>query len=231
MDLVSNRYKLVEHKDVFAPMQRAIEALKLPVNRVETHLANGGGFAQVTWTLDLKERVRKGDLVAVRLSAQNSIDRTAPLEGSLAGLRLVCTNGMVAPDGSGFRHRWKHWSGLSLDSVEEDLCQLVDNTPQLLERWREWSDVKTSMEYLEHWLEEASVSTRQVIGQHARDLIRDRFEIAPDQSVWDGYNAFTWYGTHHVETRKPDLKILRQNAVLEIANKFAEDAVNNGALN
>tara|TARA_Y100000310_G_scaffold254264_1_gene261330 strand:- start:451 stop:1344 length:894 start_codon:yes stop_codon:yes gene_type:complete len=97
----TERYGLVHHKDVIDLADKAFEDRGIDVER-KIIVTEGG--AKLRAQYDLKGDMFKaevpqvGDVMAYRLTAQNSMDRSLRLSYVLGLVRLICTNGMVTTE-------------------------------------------------------------------------------------------------------------------------------------
>ena len=97
----SERYGLVNHRDVLARADEAFEARGIDVTR-KVIVTEGGAKMRAQYDLggDLfqSEVPQVGDVMAYRLTAQNSFDRSLRVSFALGLVRLVCTNGMTTTE-------------------------------------------------------------------------------------------------------------------------------------
>ncbi len=97
----SERYGLVNHRDVLGRADEAFEARGIDVTR-KVIVTEGGAKmrAQYDPSGDLfqAEVPEVGDVMAYRLTAQNSFDRSLRVSFALGLVRLVCTNGMTTTE-------------------------------------------------------------------------------------------------------------------------------------
>lgn len=222
LQVVSNRYQLVPHRTVFEPLAQAVDDLGIKVKETTTAVGLNGGYARVEWRLDEQASIRDGDTLDIKLIARNSIDRSSRLAIELGAFRLVCSNGLVV--GHGFRHSWMHFQSLSVEAAVSAFTELLQNGgPQMVQNWKNWAEVPTTLEFLEEWLKE-SPRRRQLVSQAGRRLVLERFEKAKQPTVWDAYNALTWYATHKLSSRNPQRLEVRRERLGQLAAKFASDA-------
>ena len=94
----TERYGIVQHRDVLSKSDAAFKARGIDVER-KVIVTEGG--AKLRAQYDLKGDMFKadvpqvGDTMGYRLTAQNSFDRSLRISYVLGLVRLVCTNGMV----------------------------------------------------------------------------------------------------------------------------------------
>jgi hypothetical protein len=97
----SERYGLVNHRDVLGRADEAFEARGIDVTR-KVIITEGGAKMRAQYDLvgDLfkSEVPAVGDVMAYRLTAQNSFDRSLRVSFALGLVRLICTNGMTTTE-------------------------------------------------------------------------------------------------------------------------------------
>lgn len=229
LDLVSNKYKLIPHGEIFRPLDQAIRKLPFEVTDVTTRVGQMGGYASIEWKFDRQVEVQPGDKVDLSLIAKNSMNRSAKLQFELAAYRLLCSNGMRGP-GPSFRKSWRHRRSLDEDFAIAWVSRLFDRVPDALDEWQRWVGKKIYVHRLQSFLEDDRAAT-SYIGKKAREAILERATEArgrsPHITVWDAYNCLTEYATHHVRTRKPGLLALRIEEIHSLALRFARSASKN----
>ena len=97
----SERYGLVNHRDVLGRADEAFEARGIDVTR-KVIITEGGAKMRAQYDLSgdmFKAEVPAvGDVVSYRLTAQNSFDRSLRVSFALGLVRLICTNGMTTTE-------------------------------------------------------------------------------------------------------------------------------------
>jgi len=97
----SERYGIVNHRDVLGRADEAFESRGIDVTR-KVVVTEGGAKMRAQYDLsgDLfkAEVPAVGDVMAYRLTAQNSFDRTLRVSFALGLVRLICTNGMTTTE-------------------------------------------------------------------------------------------------------------------------------------
>jgi len=230
LDLVSNRYRLVPHPEIFRPLHdQVLPHLPFPVKSVRTSVGRGGGLAQVEWVFSHEVEVQPGDRVALSLLVRNSLDRSARLRLELAARRLICSNGMRGP-GPSFIRAWTHLKGaLNPATVLEWAQGLMTRSPEAVNEWQAWTRIRLFPYRLETFLREDSQAS-QLVGQKAREGVLSRLKgHAVDYKVtlWDAYNVLTEYATHRVRVRKRDLLLVRQEEIHRLAQRFVNSVTSN----
>lgn len=230
LDLVSNRYRLIPHGEIFRPLDRIVRKLPFAVTECSTRLGKGGGYASVEWEFDREVEVVPGDIVSLSLFAKNSLDRSAKLQFELAARRLICSNGMRGP-GPAFKRSWRHRRSLDEEKALAWVSQLFERVPKALEHWQAWTTKRIYPSRLGEFLEKDPVAI-SVVGKKARERIIERatqlrIPRTAHVTLWNAYNCLTEHATHHVQTRKKGLHALRVEEVHGIALRFVQSVSKN----
>ena len=129
----TERYGLVQNSDLFTTVDEALETKKALKNpEVRTVVVGNGERVYRTYTWKDSEfnfRVGKpkvGDELGLRLTVQNSFDRSLRLSVILGFLRLVCTNGMTTLTRE-FDLTRRHQSGIDTSFLGEGIDKALEN--------------------------------------------------------------------------------------------------------
>ena len=129
----TERYGLVQNSDLFTTVDEALETKKALKNpEVKTVVVGNGERVYRTYTWKDSEfnfRVGKpkvGDELGLRLTVQNSFDRSLRLSVILGFLRLVCTNGMTTLTRE-FDLTRRHQSGIDTSFLGEGIDKALEN--------------------------------------------------------------------------------------------------------
>ena len=216
LNVVSDRYMLVQHKEPMEIMHEAIDALGLDVRGTKTTVGMRGGYAKVEWLLDKAIEIApaKGDVLVVSAFVRTSYDYTSAFEVGLSLLRLVCGNGMTIPEtiaGMKRRHVGSFSVAEAIQQVSADLKELPE-IQRILVGLTGQRVVRTRFE---KWLR------KQVhLSAGAATEILDRYDRTGG-SAWDAYNAITWYASHQVKGRMgKDRMVLRADKIRASANRM-----------
>lgn len=219
--LVSDRYRLVQHKDVFEPMHRAVESMGIGVNEVKTSVALSGAFARVEWVLSFSDTVNEvDDRIYVSLIGRNSYDKSSKLALALGGLRVKTNTGLISP-WADHEIGWRHWRTLSLQEIIEEFQKLLRATPEMFNAWKRWAEIPINSDQLARWLDSKGSVSRQYIGDRGKRIILDRLHSQLDYSVWGGYNAIAFFAAHHLRGHDMDKIPFRRDKIARLAKDFA----------
>lgn len=215
LGIVSDQYRLLEHKDVIESFRTALEGVdyteKISVARDGAQL-----FASYRLNSELIE-VQKGDLVSLQFIVKNSYDGTNALQILLGAYRLVCTNGMVIGK-QFFTFSQKHIGedvsvkiGTIQDKVEMLRGQFVDTLPhlQLLSRTDMVlpSDELFSDEYVSE------------LPTYLVEAAKTSYDGVRDFTVWGFYNSLTNAITHNMKRESPETSIRYGKIAWDLAQK------------
>ena len=93
--IVSNKYTLVQHKDAFEPLIKAVKLLNI---KVHGEVVDCGGRVYINMLFDSPEAKvipADGHEIQLGLRAINSYDASHALFAEAYGYRALCTNGMI----------------------------------------------------------------------------------------------------------------------------------------
>ena len=131
----TERYGIVQHRDVIKKSDEAFESRGIDVDR-KVIVTEGGAKMRVQYDLggDLfkADVPAVGDTMAYRLTAQNSFDRTLRISYVLGLVRLICTNGMTTTEKEVEMVR-KHSTNINIadiiteDALDRALAKLKDS--------------------------------------------------------------------------------------------------------
>ncbi len=197
LSIVSDQYKLVEHRDAMAPAVEILgrEGWAVKASRVE----RGGGSAFVELhrrdAVNANVALAVGEKVGERLMLRNSYDKSSSLTFTFGALVLKCTNGLVVPGHGGLGFSGHH-SGDVTDNFDRFLKRLGQIENDLGSRMLEYYSKldKVVPEQIGYEIIKRSVGERvsmQVLPMWKGGIGRDGSPTA-----WNLYNGITQYLTH-----------------------------------
>jgi hypothetical protein len=226
LNIVSNRYPLVRHIDVFGKMEEAIHLLGLPVMRRQVQSAYSGGYAKVVWTLDRTMEVYGhgiDDKLKVNITARNSYNYSSLVGLEFGTYRLICSNGasvgqLIASA------RKRHVPSLNVSVLVGEIAQMVSLSEEVATRYRAWANIEYTRERFIQWLEKKPLSRegRQAVTDYfTTQPDRARVGAAPAYTGWEAYNSLTWFATHRVRSRNSDTLLVASERVQDLAQAFS----------
>ena len=193
LGVVSDRYTLVPHQRILDLVQEAIAPLDLePVPRGVYVDRQGARMRAIFKFPALAQPVVQGDDICPCLKIRNTYDGTSRISIHIGAFRFVCTNLAVGGGGifaGGFMS--VHAGEIPIEDVGRQLRSYLSGFDAILDLYRHWSRRRLEDNSLEELL--ASMPRRP-----AR-AISDAVTQKPERTVYDAYNAATFYATH--ETR------------------------------
>lgn len=234
LNIVSDRYQLVRHVDVFNAMEEAVNRLGIPVKNVEVSVGDRGGLAKVTWRLDRTLDIGNGggpDNVDLRLIARNSYNYMSLVGLQLGAFRLICSNGLMIGRMIAKAAK-RHVPSLKVEAIVRDMAEMIAQQEKVRSVWKQWDHIEYLPPRLSKWLEER----KETVSKKARESIVEYFQTQPDRlragqsprfTGWEAYNSLTWYGTHRVQTRSQNRVLVARELVDQVAEEFAVTELKN----
>lgn len=234
LNIVSARYPLIPHADVFNAMESAIQTLGLPITKRDEKSAYSGGSAKVVWTLDKSFVLPDHDVedkLDVTITARNSYNYSSVVVLELGTRRLICTNGMtVGKLFAGTKKR--HVPSIQVPELIKQITAVLERVDDVQKRMISWGAVEYPRDRMSAWLES------HPIAKPARQEILDYFTAQPDRARagghprytgWEAVNAVTWFATHRVKTRNANTLMLAEERMLELAQVFTKEELESSA--
>ena len=192
VNIVSNRYKLVQYKELFQPLVALLRETGLDVKgsalvyNDKVYLKVLFKDEKVVLRLDDKDHVRLGLLFG------NSVDGMMSLFAEALGYRKSCANDMLLGNYQGFKQRQIHLGEdikLYYKNIVENLLEL---SPQV------FGTIKSNMNRIIFWPNVEKVLYGVGFGKNSIASIMETFENKDFQSLssWDLYNQVTYWSTH-----------------------------------
>lgn len=208
VQVMSNRYEIMNHEDAFKIMDGAATNL-CPEAKAKYDFGTDGKTMKLTWDLpeSYNVQVGEGDALRTRLVGLNSVDGSRSLSFHIDFERLVCSNGMV-----GFTREFsfsrKHSKHIQHDihrfdlekQVEYAWCTVKERASSLknnavdyhsgMELIKKVVDEKLFPKKLEKWIKE-----------EWRRASHGHYDIAVENgaNLWTLYNSFTSAITHDID--------------------------------
>jgi len=205
MGWTTERYGLVNHADVLERADEAFAARDIEVQR-KVIVTEGGRKMRAQYDLqgDLfkAEVPAVGDVMAYRLTAQNSYDRTLRISFALGLVRLVCTNGMTTTEKE-IEMVKKHSTNVNIgdiisdDALDNALAKLGDS----VNVYGRLAQVELEQEQGLNIL--ANLAKGKVISEKVRESIAHIWNSPThdedkDRNLYNLNNAVTQHLTHEV---------------------------------
>lgn len=199
---VSNRYGLVQNRDVIGQVEDAFKNAELP--SFDRKVIVTGNGERLFATYDFKDRTRVlkvGDEIGMRLTVQNSFDGKLKLSFAIGALRLICTNGMSSME--------KDVDMVSKHNSNIDISFLTDAVKSSIPRFESACanyDALASVEFdhekgfnILNRLAKAKVVSERHAKKIAAIWQSPDYKEDESRSLWNLYNASTQYLTREVQ--------------------------------
>lgn len=146
----------------------------------------------------------KGDILGLRLTVNNSYDRSCRVSLSLGFLRLVCTNGMTSLSKE-FSMTKRHTLAVNLDFVGDALahaCDSVESSAQVFNKLAQRALTNEQGLSLLTKLEEKDIISGKVREGIEAVWRNPAYEEDTDRNLYNLYNAATQFLTRNVSQER-----------------------------
>lgn len=146
----------------------------------------------------------KGDILGLRLTVNNSYDRSCRVSLSLGFLRLVCTNGMTSLSKE-FSMTKRHTLAVNLDFVGDALahaCDSVESSAQVFNKLAQRALTNEQGLSLLTKLEEKDIISGKVREGIETVWRNPQYEEDTDRNLYNLYNAATQFLTRNVSQER-----------------------------
>ena len=213
---VTKDYEICQNADVIDTARSAFEEVGLDNYNENINVCRDGAVMRAVY--DFPEHTRQlktgkgkkvGDEVGLRLTVNNSFDRSRKVSFDLGMLRLVCTNGMTTMEKELSIAR-KHSSKLSLDFIVEAVNKAVTKFDSLMKEGNIFDqmaqyeiDQEQGLYILHNLVKNKTISevTREGIAQ----VWNNPRQEDEGRNVYNLLNASTDYLTHQVADTRFEL--------------------------
>ena len=222
----SERYGLVQNREVIGLLEDAFGKADLGGFKSKVIVTGEGERMFATYDFETQRRKLKvGDEIGMRLTAQNSFDGHLKLSFAIGALRLVCTNGMASME-KDVDMVSKHKSGIDVSFLADAAKHSVSRFEAVCQNYDRLSEVEFDHDKGFNILNRL-VKSKVVAERHAKKIAA--IWASPDykedeaRSLWNLYNASTQYITRNMEgktfERAGDLNLGILSSLTRIANR------------
>lgn len=121
--IVSDKYRLVQHEDVYKTVNQILEELGIDPLLTDVKISrNGGAMLYTVLTDDCK--LLNNDYVYLGFSAYNTYDGSSSLRFDFFGFRVVCSNGLIMPRKILDLPKFRHLKGV-IDPTYEEIAKTI----------------------------------------------------------------------------------------------------------
>lgn len=217
--VVSGRYTLVPHQRVLDAVHKAIRVLNVgPVPQGIFVDRRGARMRALFKFPALTQPVIGDDTICPCLKLQNSYDGTSKITLHIAAFRFVCTNLAVGGGGvfaGGFMA--VHAGEIPVEQATDQLEGFLDQFPEVVALYRLWAETAADPEGLNPLI--------RGLPNRARGYLQRQADRGRIRTMWDAYNAATWFATHQLRSAHSAFALLeRINRVFQKPNLCPEQA-------
>ena len=154
-----------------------------------------------------REDRKKGDNMGLRLTVQNSFDRSLRVSFAMGVLRLVCTNGMTSLEREQSMTK-KHSSGNGLDFLGEALSKAIGSWDKALLTYNQLETVEIEQQQglnALHNLAKAGAISDRMAGAVSKIWNNPTYVEDEGRNLYNLYNAVTEHLTREVEGTRYEL--------------------------
>ena len=154
-----------------------------------------------------REDRKKGDNMGLRLTVQNSFDRSLRVSFAMGVLRLVCTNGMTSLEREQSMTK-KHSSGNGLDFLGEALSKAIGSWDKALLTYNQLEAVEIEQQQglnALHNLAKAGAISDRMAGAVSQIWNNPTYTEDEGRNLYNLYNAVTEHLTREVEGTRYEL--------------------------
>jgi len=231
-DIVSDKYKLIQHEQVKEIVDRIIEEMKLPsAIKIPKISYNGATFF---YNVIIDRKAIENDWLDVGFRVTNSYDRSLGVNVTGYIVRLACTNGLVVAEKL-FGRKIKHMRPLveldykllkeAIETVIENIMKVLDVIEMAKKKtvsvWEIVHFIETEFKNMPKARRILYMRLRRIVGdeidnvvkayqlmkklkkKEEREQLMERYNIPVN--LWESINVITEYTTHQLERRNPQI--------------------------
>ena len=210
LSIVSNDYQLLQHKEVYETIQNMGK-----YSFRDATLFNKGKALMIELepAKNTKIELLPGDYIEPRVRIFNSYDKSRALSVQSFGLRLVCSNGMMAPGFSDIYHRSHMHQNIDIDMLSKqiDIAFVAwNNTPEILKKA---TQVEVEVGVVVDGIRHFSDKYKKIVTEH----------LDEKATVYDLYNELTRTITHDIAPNISTDRLVYLQKQANTVFKYVED--------
>lgn len=223
LGICTNRYSLVQNTDLVNTVENAFAENGLGEFDRKAYVMREGARVYVQY--DFKNKLIKlpkvGDDLGLRLTLNNSFDRSCRVSFEMGTLRLACTNGLKTLDDE-YSITQKHSDNLDMSKLVEVVKGSIQAFNKSAEVFGRLAERNISNEQGNSILD--TLQKRKVIAERNVDRVKVLWN-APKRdedkarNLWTLYNAIAEFTTHQVEATSFELAQRINKGSLHVLNK------------
>ena len=211
LGVTSERYGIQNNAPLIERAEEAFNAQGLGDFEREVIVTGDGQRMRAVY--DFKNQIKpredrkKGDNMGLRLTVQNSFDRSLRVSFAMGVLRLVCTNGMTSLEKEQSMTK-KHSSGNGLDFLGEALSKAIGSWDKALLTYNQLEAVEIEQQQglnALHNLAKAGAISDRMAGAVSKIWNNPTYTEDEGRNLYNLYNAVTEHLTREVEGTRYEL--------------------------
>lgn len=217
--VVSENYRILQNRDLFAQADETFNTMGLRSNKVQYITTRSGAQARAIYTFDtVGVKVRERDDLILQMTVANSFDGSLGASFNIGFLRVVCTNGLLAPAGKGTNINKKHTLAIAESFTENKVKNAIDAFKKGADLFQPLIKKGISQRQGNNIL--GNLAQRKVLSLRTAKEIHQIWESPTysqdsERTLWGFYNACTEHLTHEVAPKR-----------FELAQRFTQNIVN-----
>lgn len=207
LSVVSDRYTVVEHRNVLTVVRNAFQHLDVGPTPSGIFVDRGGARMRALFKFPaLAQRLNHEyvvDTLCPCIKIVNTYDGTSRVIIHIGAFRFVCTNLAVGGGGSfasGFMSI--HAGQIPLELVEKQAAEYLTSFDRIIETYRRWIETDAQTDEIAEALSLAPKTHRQEMLYAMPNRGNDH------ASVYEAYNVATDYATHRLRTANSAFELL-----------------------
>lgn len=217
--VVSENYKILQNRTLFAHADDVFSRMGLGDGKARYITTRGGAQARAVYTFEkIGVKVREKDDLILQLTVANSFDGSLGASFNIGFLRLVCTNGLIAPVGKGTNINKKHTLAVAESFTENKVKNAIEAFKSGAELFKPFFTHRISQGQGNNIL--GNLAERKVLSHRTAKSIHEVWESPTyaqdsERTLWGLYNAATEHLTHQVAPNR-----------FELAQRYTQNIVN-----
>ena len=213
LGVTSERYGIQNNAPLIERAEEAFKAQGLEWEEENRNIVVTGDGQRMRAVYDFPNQIKRredrnvGDNMGLRLTVQNSFDRSLRVSFAMGVLRLVCTNGMTSLEKEQSMTK-KHSSGNDLNFLGEALSRAIGSWDKALLTYNNLESIEIKpQEGLNalHNLAKGGALSDRMAGEISKIWNNPTYEEDKGRNLYNLYNAVTEHLTREVEGTRYEL--------------------------
>ena len=213
LGVTSERYGIQNNAPLIERAEEAFKAQGLEWEEENRNIVVTGDGQRMRAVYDFPNQIKRredrnvGDNMGLRLTVQNSFDRSLRVSFAMGVLRLVCTNGMTSLEKEQSMTK-KHSSGNDLNFLGEALSRAIGSWDKALLTYNNLESVEIKPQQglnALHNLAKGGALSDRMAGEISKIWNNPTYEEDKGRNLYNLYNAVTEHLTREVEGTRYEL--------------------------